>query len=78
MGTCSQSPFQILLFRFSNIHYTVQCGSVLPVQITRAGYLAILCFQSLLTLISFLLLVTWGWGSARVPPGYSFVSYPFH
>ena len=52
-------------------------SSVLPGQITRAGYLAVLCFHSLPTLILFLPPVSWGWGSARVPPGHGFVSYPF-
>ena len=53
---------QILLFHFPSIQHTVQCVSALPVQITRAGYLAVLHFFSLLTLTPFLLLVSWGMG----------------
>ena len=76
MGTCSQSPSRILLFRFSNIQYTMQCVSVLLVQITRAGYLAVLCFHFLPTVSPFLPPGGWVGGSARVLLGHGFVSYP--
>ena len=77
MGTHCQSPSQILLSHFSNIQYTMRCVPVLPVQITGAGYLAVLCFHSLPTLIIFLLSVNWGWGNVQVLLGHGFVSYPF-
>ena len=78
MGTHSQSQSWILLFCSFNIQHTMPCVSVLPGQITRPGYLAVLCFHSLPTLIHFLQPMSLGGGSAWVLPGYSFVPYPFH
>ena len=48
-----------------------------PGKITRAGYLAVLCFHSLPILILFLPLVSWGGGTAWGLLRHCFVSYHF-
>ena len=73
VGTCSQ----VLLLHFPNIQHTMQCVFALLVQITRAGYLAVLGFHSLPTLTPLLLPVGWGGGSAQVPPGRGLYLTPF-
>ena len=56
----------------------MQCVSVLPVRIARAGYLAVLCFHSLPAPTPFLPLGSWeaGSGEHSGPAGPRLVSYP--
>ena len=68
---------QVFLFRFSNTQHPVHLVSVLPVQISRAGCLAVWGFHSLPILTPFFPL-GFGVGDGLGPAWPWLVSYPLH